>query len=91
MAQLVSLAPAFDGRSTVNVSPSSGITNGDVVTGLAPRRPNQNELLSVTRPPVGDEGRFGGNPAFTNMAAWNTTNQGVDTTLSGLPATNWLL
>lgn len=78
------------GGGNVDQLVSSGFTNGDVVTGCAPRRKTQNEVLGITRPRVGDEGRFGGNAAFTAMAAWNTTNAATETTLDGLPATNWL-
>jgi hypothetical protein len=85
---LNSQTPAKDSRSAAVVSVSSGFDNA--VGGSAPRRYNQNEILAPTRPPVGDEGRFGGNAAFTAMAAWNTTNAATDNALDIASTANWM-
>ena len=71
MATLNSFAPGLSAGADVTIAVSSGFTNGDTVTGCAPRRPTVMEMNPEARPPVADEGRFGGAAAFTAMAAWS--------------------
>jgi hypothetical protein len=91
MASLVVKIPLRNaGDTVVDQTVSSGFTNGDVVTGCAPRRFDNTHVNAISRAPVGDEGRFGGNAAFTAMAAWSATLITADGTLDAAPSTNWL-
>ena len=92
MATLNSFAPGLGAGADVTIAVSSGFTNGDAVTGCAPRRPTVMEMNPEGRPNQADTGRFVATSfapvPFTAQAAWSAPLISGETTLD-TAATAW--